>query len=104
MGAELESPRFARFWLSAESGEALFASWRLNPARTDDPLQMNVNHPDELLGWVNFIAESRGKAGDLDVVLRYYAADGDTDPETVRGFMENAAPAPPSGSGKQKEN
>ena len=89
MGTELEAPRFARFWVSEESGELLFASWRHNPERTDSPLQMSYEHPDQLHGWVNFFAEARGKAGDLDLALRYYAAFPGTDPEAVRLFLED---------------
>ena len=91
LGPELENPRFARIWTSDESGELLFASWRENPGGAESPLQMGYTRPDALQGWVNFQAESRGKLKGTDLVLRYYAADPDTDPEAVRAFLEDAA-------------
>ena len=98
LGPELENPRFARIWTSDESGELLFASWRENPGGAESPLQMGYTRPDALQGWVNFQAESRGKLKGTDLVLRYYAADPDTDPEAVRAFLEDAefssVPAP----------
>lgn len=91
LGSELERPRFARIWTSDESEELIFASWRDNPGGAESPLQMGYTRPDALQGWVNFQAESRGKLEGTDIVLRYYAADPDTDPEAVRTFLENAA-------------
>ena len=82
--------RFAQLWLSPATGEALFASWLENPGRADEAMSMAywrlINAGGT--GWANFLAESRGKVGDYDVVLRYYAADPDTDPESIRGFLE----------------
>ena len=90
------SARFARLWFSPATEEALFASWLENPGRADEPMSMAywrlINTGGT--GWANFLAESRGKVGDTDVVLRYYAADANTDPEAVRGFMENVELAP----------
>lgn len=89
IGAELEHPRFAGVWTSEDSGEMLFANWRFNPG-ADKPMQMNAfPGPGGLPDWVSFTAESRGKVSDTDLVLRYYAADPETDPEAVRNFMEH---------------
>lgn len=90
------SARFARLWFSPATEEALFASWLENPGRVDAPMSMAYWHLINTggTGWANFLAESRGKVGDTDVVLRYYAADPDTDPEAVRGFLEHVELAP----------
>ena len=88
--------RFARLWFSPATGEALFASWLENPGRVEEPMIMAYWRLTNTggTGWANFLAESRGKAGDFDVVLRYYAADPDTDPEAVRGFLEHVELTP----------
>ncbi|MBR4550131.1 MAG: hypothetical protein IKO83_09505 [Oscillospiraceae bacterium] len=100
MGTELERPRFAAVWTNEEDGKLLFASWRRNPG-PDSPLQMSYERPNSLHGWVNFLAEARGRVSDTDVVLRYYDIDGGTSPEAVRHFLEHVemAESEPSKSG-----